>query len=82
VPNVLVTIEEYNELLEVAKAAGLGTDLVVQTAYGDSGKTTFFIDDESGWKASARHKRQRGQGDEADQQRSGRRRSSGRRCGN
>jgi hypothetical protein len=26
----------------------------VQTAYGDSGKTTFFIDDESGWK---RHRR-------------------------
>jgi len=50
VPNVLVTIEEYEELLEVATGAGLGTDLVVQTAYGDSGKTTFFIDDESGWK--------------------------------
>jgi biotin carboxylase len=54
VPNVLVTIEEYEELLEVATGAGLGTDLVVQTAYGDSGKTTFFIDDESGWK---RHRR-------------------------
>jgi biotin carboxylase len=37
VPNVLVTIEEYEELLEVATGAGLGTDLVVQTAYGDSG---------------------------------------------
>jgi hypothetical protein len=41
-------------VLEVATAAGLGTDPVVQTAYGDSGKTTFFIDDESGWK---RHRR-------------------------
>jgi hypothetical protein len=50
VPNVLATIEEYEELLEVATGAGLGTDLVVQTAYGDSGKTTFFIDDETGWK--------------------------------
>jgi hypothetical protein len=50
VPNVLVTVEEYEELLEAATGAGLGTDLVVQTAYGDSGKTTFFIDDETGWK--------------------------------
>ena len=75
VPNVLVTVEDYEELLEAATEAGLGTDLVVQTAYGDSGKTTFFIDDETGWKtARPRHQRQRGQGDEADQQPSGRRR--------
>jgi len=50
VPNVLITVEEYQALLDAATAAGLGTDLVVQTAYGDSGKTTFFIDDETGWK--------------------------------
>ena len=50
VPNVLVTVEEYDELVDAATDAGLGTDLVVQTAYGDSGKTTFFIDDETGWK--------------------------------
>src|SRR5215216_6593705 len=50
VPNVLVTVKEYDELLEAATSAALGTDLVVQTAYGDSGKTTFFIDDETGWK--------------------------------
>jgi len=50
VPNVLVTVEEYQGLVDAASAAGLGTDLVVQTAYGDSGKTTFFIDDETGWK--------------------------------
>jgi hypothetical protein len=54
VPNVLVTVEAYDELLEATKSAGLGTDLVIQTAYGDSGKTTFFIDDETGWK---RHQR-------------------------
>ena len=53
-PNVLVTVEEYDELLKATKSAGLGTDLVIQTAYGDSGKTTFFIDDETGWK---RHQR-------------------------
>jgi hypothetical protein len=50
VPNVLVTVAEYQGLVDAASAAGLGTDLVVQTAYGDSGKTTFFIDDETGWK--------------------------------
>jgi hypothetical protein len=50
VPNVLITVREYQELLEAATDGGLGTDLVVQTAYGDSGKTTFFIDDETGWK--------------------------------
>ncbi|MFW8642932.1 hypothetical protein ACOJBO_10020 [Rhizobium beringeri] len=27
----------------MARKAGLGADLVVQTAFGDSGKTTFFI---------------------------------------
>ena len=27
---------------------------MVQTAYGDSGKTTFFIDDEAGWKKNAK----------------------------
>lgn len=29
-----------------AKKAGIGTDLVVQTAFGDSGHTTFFISNE------------------------------------
>jgi hypothetical protein len=54
VPNVLITVREYQELLDAATAGGLGTDLVVQTAYGDSGKTTFFIDDETGWKRNQR----------------------------
>ena len=52
VPNVLAPLDGYAELLDKATAAGLGTDLVVQTAYGDSGHTTFFIKDERGW---ARH---------------------------
>ena len=50
VPNILVTVQDYDDLTAKTTEAGLGTDLVVQTAYGDSGKTTFFIDDESGWK--------------------------------
>ncbi len=54
VPNILVTVANYEDLVRQATEAGLGTDLVVQTAYGDSGKTTFFIDDESGWKKNAK----------------------------
>ncbi|WP_016855712.1 biotin carboxylase [Halomonas smyrnensis] len=41
VPNVLAKVGSYQELLEASRE--LGTDLVVQTAYGDSGHTTFFI---------------------------------------
>lgn len=53
VPNILTTVTDYEDLVRQSTAAGLGTDLVVQSAYGDSGKTTFFIDDESGWKKNA-----------------------------
>ncbi|MEQ8664731.1 MAG: biotin carboxylase [Rhodospirillales bacterium] len=44
VPNVLSKIESYKHLREVAK--GLGPDLVLQSAFGDSGHTTFFISSE------------------------------------
>jgi hypothetical protein len=54
VPNILATVEDYQDLVRQSTEAGLGTDLVVQTAYGDSGKTTFFIDDEAGWKKNAK----------------------------
>src|SRR6476660_7204451 len=43
VPNVLGRADTYEELTALATGAGLGSDLVVQTPYGDSGKTTFFI---------------------------------------
>ena len=33
----------YAELTALAEGAGLGSDLVVQTPYGDSGRTTFFV---------------------------------------
>src|SRR4030095_7400671 len=49
VPNVLGRADSYSELSELAKEAGLGSDLVVQTPYGDSGKTTFFITSEADW---------------------------------
>lgn len=41
VPNVLAKIGGYDELCKVS--ARLGRDLVIQTAFGDSGHTTFFI---------------------------------------
>jgi len=53
VPNILATVTDYEDLVRQATEAGLGSDLVVQTAYGDSGKTTFFIDDEAGWKKNS-----------------------------
>ena len=53
VPNVLVEVNSWGTLARVAVEAGLGTDLVVQTAYGDSGKTTFFVASESDWASHA-----------------------------
>lgn len=49
VPNVMATVTGFDDLLAKAEAAGLGHDLVVQLAYGDSGKTTFFIASEADW---------------------------------
>ena len=58
----------WDELVTPAAEAGLGSDLVVQTPYGDSGKTTFFITSEADWdKHRRRHRRPTGEGDEADQ---------------
>jgi biotin carboxylase len=53
VPNVLGAAGSHAELLDLATGAGLGTDLVVQTPYGDSGKTTFFIRSEGDWDTHA-----------------------------
>ncbi|MDH4112072.1 MAG: biotin carboxylase [Actinomycetota bacterium] len=51
VPNVMGRASNYRDVLDLAAGAGLGDDLVIQTPYGDSGQTTFFIADESDWKA-------------------------------
>src|SRR6476659_5378127 len=55
VPNVLGAASTYEELNALAESNGLGTDLVVQTPYGDSGKTTFFIKDEADWDEHAKN---------------------------
>lgn len=41
VPNVLMKIDAWSDLQKVSKQ--LGNDLVLQTAFGDSGHTTFFV---------------------------------------
>jgi biotin carboxylase len=48
-PNTLGRATSYDELRALAESAGLGDDLVVQTPYGDSGKTTFFIRGQRDW---------------------------------
>ena len=50
VPNVLAKVDSYASLRRSAKR--LGHDLVLQTAFGDSGHTTFFVSDEADF---ARH---------------------------
>lgn len=50
VPNVLLRIASYRQLMKAASEAGLGDRLVVQLPYGDSGRTTYFIDSERDWR--------------------------------
>lgn len=48
VPYVLSNVKDYAHLCEVSKH--LGKDLVIQTPFGDSGHTTFFITNEAEFK--------------------------------
>ena len=52
VPNVLTKVKNYIHLREVSKV--LGNDLVVQTPFGDSGHTTFFISNEEDYNKYAK----------------------------
>ena len=47
VPNTLSEIKDYAHLTEVCEKAGIGHDVVLQSAFGDSGHTTFFINSEA-----------------------------------
>ncbi len=53
VPNALARVESYRQLRAIMAAANLGDEVVIQTPFGDSGKTTFFIDDEKSYQAVA-----------------------------
>ncbi len=48
VPYVLSPVKDYKHLQQVSKK--LGNDLVIQTPFGDSGHTTFFISNEEEFK--------------------------------
>jgi hypothetical protein len=52
VPHVIGQATSYDELRRLAFGGGLGSDLVVQTPYGDSGQTTFFIGSAEDWHAA------------------------------
>lgn len=54
-PNVLGRADSYAALLDLARTAGLGERLVVQLPYGDSGRTTFFINNDADWDEHAEH---------------------------
>jgi len=53
VPNALTAVKNWKHLRAVARRRSLGDDLVVQTAFGDSGHTTFFISGEGDYKKYA-----------------------------
>ena len=53
VPNVLAPVRSYAELRRLAAGAGLGKQLVVQSPYGDSGHTTFYISSRADWRRHA-----------------------------
>jgi hypothetical protein len=46
VPNTLSKVNSYSHLQKICDKADLGDDLVLQSAFGDSGHTTFFIKNE------------------------------------
>ncbi len=51
VPNVLARVDSFKSLRALTK--DLGDDLVIQTAYGDSGHTTFFVSNEADFERHA-----------------------------
>jgi biotin carboxylase len=48
-PNVIGRASSYKQLMAAARKGKLGDRLVVQTPYGDSGRTTFFISSKRDW---------------------------------
>ena len=67
VPNTMGRATTYREVLDLATEAGLGSDLVIQTPYGDSGQTTFFVGDGGRLEGEREgHRRTRSEGDAAD----------------
>ena len=53
VPNALSKVEQLRAPPGICIDAGIGHDIVIQTAFGDSGHTTFFISNEEEWRKHA-----------------------------
>ncbi len=53
VPNTLSEVKDYEHLRKVCDKANLGHDLVLQSAFGDSGHTTFFVKSEADFRRHA-----------------------------
>lgn len=47
VPNVITSVSDWADLERQSAQAQLGKNLVIQAAYGDSGRTTYFVSNES-----------------------------------
>jgi hypothetical protein len=54
VENVLSHVENYHHLKQLAAGHNLGENLVVQAPFGDSGKTTYFINSEDDYNKYAK----------------------------
>lgn len=48
-PNIVASATSWDDLVAQTTPVGLGTDLVIQLPYGDSGKTTFFVASAADW---------------------------------
>jgi len=53
VPHTIGHAGSYDELLALARDAGLGDDLVVSVAYGNAGSGTFFVHGQRDWDQNA-----------------------------
>ena len=53
VPNALVKVTSYQQLQSIIHKYSLTADVVIQTAFGDSGKTTYFISSQDDYKRAA-----------------------------
>lgn len=49
VPHIITRVSTWDDLVEKVAAADIGTDVVIQTAYGEGGDGTWFVRDAAGF---------------------------------
>lgn len=54
-PNIITKVSGWQDLIDQANLANLGNQLVIQTAYGDSGHTTYFINSKKDFDSCSRY---------------------------